>query len=84
MDEYSALSGVAPGAILALEDKLLKTADLVIVSADRLLQAKRRVNPHTVLVRHGVDFEHFQQAHDRLCTVSRTVESGTPVKTQIL
>lgn len=62
VDEYSAFSGVAPGAILKLEDKLLRTADLVVVSAERLLQAKRHANPRTVLVRHGVDFEHFRQA----------------------
>jgi len=62
VDEYSAFSGVAPRAIQDLEDKLLRTADLVIVSAERLLQAKRRIHPQAVLVRHGVDFEHFRRA----------------------
>jgi len=62
VDEYSALAGVTPRAIRDLEARLLKEADLVIVSAQRLLQSKRCINPHTVMVRHGVDFELFRRA----------------------
>src|SRR5262245_22584754 len=51
VDEYSALSGVKPEAIRQLEEKLLRRADLIIVSADPLLESKRRLNPRTVLVR---------------------------------
>jgi glycosyltransferase involved in cell wall biosynthesis len=64
VDEYSAFSGVASQAILDMEEQLLKKADLVVVSAELLLQSKRKVNPRTVLVRHGVDFEHFRRALD--------------------
>ncbi|MEX2172921.1 MAG: glycosyltransferase [Pirellulaceae bacterium] len=64
VDEYSAFSGVAPHAILDLEKQLLQKADLVIVSAEKLRQSKSRVNPRTVLVRHGVDFAHFRRALD--------------------
>jgi glycosyltransferase involved in cell wall biosynthesis len=64
VDEYSAFSGVASGAILDLEERLLKQADLVLVSAERLRQSKSRVNPRTHLVRHGVDFSHFRKALD--------------------
>lgn len=65
VDEYSAFAGVTPQAILDLEERLLQTADLTIVSAERLLRSKSRVNPRTVLVRHGVDFELFRRALDR-------------------
>src|SRR5688500_6273519 len=64
VDEYSAFSGVTSRAILDLESQLLKQADLVIVSAEPLLVSKRRTNPRTVLVRHGVDYEHFHRALD--------------------
>jgi glycosyltransferase involved in cell wall biosynthesis len=42
----------------------MEKADLVVVSADKLFQSKRHVNPRTVLIRHGVDFDHFRQALD--------------------
>jgi glycosyltransferase involved in cell wall biosynthesis len=62
VDEYSAFSGVTSRAILDLEAQLLTKADLVVVSAEPLLASKRRINPRTVLVRHGVDYAHFRRA----------------------
>ena len=53
--------------------QLLRTADLVIVSAGRLLQSKSPENPRTYLVRHGVDFDHFHRA----------LEDGTLVPDEI-
>jgi glycosyltransferase involved in cell wall biosynthesis len=64
VDEYTAFSGVASASLAHLEQQLLRRADLVIVSADRLQQSKAQVNPRTVLVRHGVDFDHFARALD--------------------
>jgi glycosyltransferase involved in cell wall biosynthesis len=64
VDEYTAFSGVQSQALAELEEQLLRRADLVIVSADRLLRSKGKLNPRTFLVRHGVDFEHFRRALD--------------------
>jgi glycosyltransferase involved in cell wall biosynthesis len=64
VDEYTAFSGVASGSLAELEETLLRRADLVIVSADRLYQSKSAYNPQTVLVRHGVDHDHFRKALD--------------------
>lgn len=64
VDEYTAFSGVAQQSLIDLERALLRKADLVIVSAERLLQSKQRVNPRTHLVRHGVNFDHFRTALD--------------------
>ncbi|HZZ86510.1 MAG TPA: glycosyltransferase [Anaeromyxobacteraceae bacterium] len=61
VDQFSAFSD-ASGAIAELEERLLRRADLVFASAEPLREAKARVNPRTVLVRHGVDFEHFRRA----------------------
>ncbi len=63
VDEFTAFTGIA-GQLAALEAELIKRADLVIVSADKLLKSKSKHNPKTVLVRHGVDFEHFRKALD--------------------
>jgi glycosyltransferase involved in cell wall biosynthesis len=64
VDEYTAFSGVRSQSLAELENQLLHTADLVIVSADRLYQSKVQANPQTVIIRHGVDFEHFRRALD--------------------
>lgn len=64
VDEYTAFSGVASAALADMESQLLKQADLVIVSAERLYDSKSRSNPRTVLVQHGVDFQHFRKACD--------------------
>jgi glycosyltransferase involved in cell wall biosynthesis len=64
VDEYTAFAGVSAPALAELEGELLRRADLVIVSADRLRPARQARNPRTVLVRHGVDFDHFRRALD--------------------
>ena len=63
VDEFSAFSD-ASAHVAELERRLLRRADLVIASAQRLVDSKRRENPRTVLVRHGVDFAHFARALD--------------------
>jgi glycosyltransferase involved in cell wall biosynthesis len=64
VDEYSAFSNVPSKHIADLEEQLLRRSDLVIVSADLLYQSKSKINPNTVIVRHGVDFDHFAKALD--------------------
>lgn len=63
VDEFSAFSD-ASAHVAELERRLLRRADLVIASSERLLAAKRAWNPRTVLVRHGVDHAHFARALD--------------------
>lgn len=62
VDEFAAFSGVSSSALAETERDLLRNADLVIVSADRLFRSKSPENPRTFLVRHGVDFDHFRRA----------------------
>jgi glycosyltransferase involved in cell wall biosynthesis len=64
VDEFSAFSDTDARQISSLEERLLRRADLVISSSERLLERKRLSNPHAVLVRHGVDFAHFSRALD--------------------
>lgn len=64
VDEYAAFTGVSSGSLAEMERYLIRKADLVVFSADRLYQAKASLNPQTILVRHGVDYEHFRTALD--------------------
>jgi len=62
VDEYTEFSGVSSSSLTDLEQQLLRKSDLVIVSAERLYKSKVKINPRTVLIRHGVDFDHFRKA----------------------
>jgi len=62
VDEFSAFSGVPSQALAKLERDILRRADLVIVSSELLYESKSPFNPRTILVRHGVDFNHFRRA----------------------
>jgi len=64
VDEYTAFTGVSATATEEFERFLLRSADLSIVSSERLLASRRRIAPEAVLVQHGVDFEHFRRALD--------------------
>ena len=75
VDEYTAFSGVSSTALAELEQQLLRRSDLVIVSADLLYESKSPFNPRTVIVRHGVDFEHFRKALDPATVVPAEVAS---------
>ncbi len=69
VDEMAAFSGVSRAAMEDFERLLLTRADLAIVTSELLLQSKGSINPKTVLVRHGVDVPHYQQALDALTVV---------------
>jgi glycosyltransferase involved in cell wall biosynthesis len=64
VDEYTAFTGVDAERLGDLERRLMGRSDLVIVSAQPLLEAKAPFHPHTVLVRHGVDYDHFRKSLD--------------------
>lgn len=64
VDEYSQFTGADAAAILEMEERLCRRSDLVLVSAETLLESKRRWNPNTHLVTHGVEVEHFRRALD--------------------
>jgi glycosyltransferase involved in cell wall biosynthesis len=63
VDEYTAFTGATEG-LKRIEDDLFQKADLVVVSAERLLESKKHLNPNTHLIRHGTDWDHFRKALD--------------------
>jgi len=64
VDEYSAFSGVSRTTIARLERDLVRRADLVLTSSERLCADRIAINPNTRFVTHGVDVGHFAQALD--------------------
>lgn len=63
VDEYTAFTGVGEG-LKKIEDDLFRRADLVVVSAGRLFDSKKHLNPNTQIIRHGTDWNHFRTALD--------------------
>ena len=63
VDEYTAFTGASKG-LKEIEEDLFRTADLVVVSAERLLESKKQFNENTFLIRHGTDWQHFRKALD--------------------
>ena len=63
VDEYTAFTGASKG-LKEIEEDLFRKSDLVIVSAENLLESKKHFNPHTFLIRHGTDWAHFRKALD--------------------
>lgn len=61
VDEYTAFTGVSAG-LKEIEEELFKKADLVVVSAEKLLESKKKFNENTFIIRHGVDFSHFRKS----------------------
>lgn len=62
VDEYSQFTGTDAAAILGMEQTLIKKANMVVVSAGKLLESKSPMNRNTHLITHGVDVEHFRKA----------------------
>jgi len=64
VDEFSEFTGTDKNAILDMERNLLQKADQVLVSSGPLYETKKVHNPHTSMVTHGVDLDHFRKACD--------------------
>lgn len=63
VDEYTAFTGVSDG-LREIEEDLFRRADFVVVSAEKLLESKKKFNDRTFMIRHGVDWHHFRKSLD--------------------
>jgi glycosyltransferase involved in cell wall biosynthesis len=75
VDEFTRFSDAGTRTLAEMEKFLLGRADLVVVSADRLFQSKGPLNKNTLLIRHGVDYEHFRKALAPETTVPEEIAS---------
>src|SRR5678815_381650 len=64
VDEYAEFAGVPKEALLRMERDLVRRADLVLTSSERLCEERRPANPNTHFIRHGVDLDHFARSLD--------------------
>jgi glycosyltransferase involved in cell wall biosynthesis len=64
IDDYAALPDVDARSITDLDAHLTSEADQVFVASSRMLQAKQRLRPSTILAPHGVDAALFAAASD--------------------
>ncbi len=70
IDDYAALPDVDTRAVAEMDAYLTSRADQVFVASSRMLQAKRRLKPSTVLAPHGVDVALFRTASERQLPVA--------------
>jgi len=62
VDDYTQFEGFDTQRIAQAESELLQCADVVVTSSEPLWECKRQQREDAVLLRHGVDYEHFAQA----------------------
>jgi len=62
VDDFASFDGYNSDQVLRDERELCRRASLVVTTSEALQQAKRRLNPNTILVTHGVDYRHFARA----------------------
>jgi glycosyltransferase involved in cell wall biosynthesis len=77
VDEFSEFDGYDREAILAAEARLAARADLVVVTSQVLYESKKALNKNTVLVTHGVDYNHFANAQRAALEVPQEI-AGLP------
>ncbi len=63
VDDYTEFTGVASG-LKEIEEELFRKSDLVVVSAEKLLDDKKKYNKNTQIIRHGTDWRHFRKSLD--------------------
>ncbi|MDY7009784.1 MAG: glycosyltransferase [Planctomycetota bacterium] len=67
VDDFASFTGYDSRQVLRDEADLCGRADLVVATSMALKETRQRFNPNTILVTHGVDYEHFAKAlSDRL------------------
>jgi GT2 family glycosyltransferase len=74
MDEWNNFPGMKR-ELLETEDRLVRSADVLVVSAQRLWDKYSSRNPNTVLARNGTNFEHFHSVppHHLLADAPRPI-----------
>lgn len=63
IDDYAALPDVDIDSVSQMDEIMTRSADLVFVASETLLEKKRALNPQVEVSHHGVDFEHFNRVY---------------------
>jgi len=65
VDEHASFTGYDTEQVLRHEADLCRRSDLVVTTSLALQKAKEHMNPNTILIPHGVDYEHFSRAFSK-------------------
>ncbi|MGI8669919.1 MAG: glycosyltransferase [Aridibacter sp.] len=73
VDDYTEFTGVAKG-LKEIEQELFRKSDLVIVSAEKLFDDKKKYNKNTHIIRHGTDWKHFRKSLDEATEIPAEIK----------
>lgn len=59
VDEFSLWPGLDYGLVHSMENRLIKKSDLIFATSQALADSKQNGKTETVLITHGVEFNHF-------------------------
>ncbi len=62
VDEYTQFDGFDANRVAATENELIDRADVVVTTSEQLFKTKRARRSDVLLMRHGVDYDHFARA----------------------
>lgn len=62
VDDHASFSGYNKVQVLRDEEELCQRSNLVVTTSMALQEGKNPWNPNTILVPHGVDYDHFSRA----------------------
>ena len=74
VDDYTEFTGVASG-LKEIEEALFRRSDLVVVSAEKLLDDKKKFNKNTHIIRHGTDWRHFRTSLDKATEIPEEIKN---------
>ena len=81
VDRWDAFSMYDSAMMGEMDRRCCRYADIVIASAGELYERCKAINPNTVLIPHGVDWEHFHQAVEEVqtsdCGKEKSIEQTT-------
>ena len=75
VDDHSELPGVSKEVIAGMERDLVRQADIVLTTAEKLCAERRAINPRTYFIPHGVDAAHFSRALDPKTAVASEIRT---------
>ena len=75
VDEIKAQPGMPVRAMEVAEDRLLKRADYVFVTSEKLYATRKAVNSNTFLFSNVADYEHFSRSREDLTAIPDDVTS---------
>ncbi|MBN1854032.1 MAG: glycosyltransferase [Pirellulales bacterium] len=73
VDDHASFTGYDGEQVVRDEEALCRRADLVVTTSHALHAVRLPFNPNTILVTHGVDYEHFSRAITEKLVVPRDI-----------